>query len=90
MGLATVLLAALLTLTGCSDSDGKDRSDLRVIHSSDDAPTVNVRVGSKTPISDLDYAESSGYVEVRSGARDVVVEAIVLGGNVDVITAYWY
>jgi len=86
MGLATVLLAGLLTLTGCSDSDGTDSSDLRVIHSSVDAPTVNVRVGNKTPISDLDYAESSGYVEVRSGAREVVVEAMVLGGNVDVIT----
>jgi len=86
MGLATSLLAGLLILTGCSDSDGTDSSDLRVIHASDDAPTVNVRVGNKTPISDLDYAQSSGYVEVRSGAREVVVEAIVLGGNVDVIT----
>jgi len=83
-GFATGVLALSLIAAGCSD--GTDKSDLRVIHSSDDAPPVNVRVGKKTAISGLDYAESSGYVEVRSGTEKVIVEAIVLGGNVDAIT----
>jgi hypothetical protein len=84
LGFATGVLALSLIAAGCSD--GTDKSDLRVIHTSDDAPPVNVRVGKKTAISGLDYAESSGYVEVRSGTEKVVVEAIVLGGNVDAIT----
>jgi len=84
LGFATGVLALSLIAAGCSD--GTNKSDLRVIHTSDDAPSVNVRVGKNTAISDLDYAESSGYVEVRSGTKKVVVEAIVLGGNVDAIT----
>lgn len=83
-GLAVGVLAASLVLAACDD--GSMKSDLRVIHASDDAPTVNVNVGKKTVISDLNYAESSGYVEVRSGTRKVVVEANILGGNADVIT----
>ena len=82
LGLAVGVLAASLFLAACDNSVD---ADLRVIHASDDAPPVNVRVGKKKAISDLDYAESSGYVAVRSGTRKVVVEAIIPGGNADVI-----
>ena len=83
LGLATGILAASMLLAACDD--GSMNADLRVIHASDDAPPVNVRVGKKKLISDLDYAESSGYVAVRSGTKKVAVEAIIPGGNANVI-----
>ncbi len=82
-GLAGCLLAALLVLTSCGDD--MLSSDLRLIHASKDAPPVNLRVGNKNLITDLDYAASSGYVELRSGTRRLAVEAIIPGGNADVI-----
>ena len=82
LGLATGIIAGSLLLAACGDSRN---ADLRVIHASDDAPPVNVRVGKKKLISNLDYAESSGYVAVRSGTKKVAVEAIIPGGNANVI-----
>lgn len=62
-----------------------DYSELRVIHASKDAPPVNVRVGFKNTIKNLDHGESSGYVSVLSGSKKLAVEAIIPGGNADVI-----
>ena len=78
-GLAGGLLVSTLVLAGCGDD--MLTSDLRVIHASKDAPPVNVRVGNKNEITELDYAESSGYVSVRAGIRKLAVEAIIPGGN---------
>lgn len=83
LGLAAGILGTSLILAGCSD--GMDYSELRVIHASKDAPPVNVRVGFKNSITDLDYADSSGYVSVRSGIKKLAVEAIIPSGNADVI-----
>lgn len=83
--LAAGLVALSLTLAGCG-SDGTAVSDLRIIHASKDAPPVNVRVDNKNVITNLDYTESSGYLKVNSGFKSVAVEAIIPGGNVDVIT----
>ena len=84
LGLAAGVLGTSLLLAGCSD-DGMDYSELRVIHASKDAPPVNVRVGINNTITDLDYGMSSGYVSVRSGQKKLAVEAIIPGGNADVI-----
>lgn len=84
LGLGTVALTGALVLAGCADN--MDYSELRVIHASKDAPKVNVRVGFKNEIKDLDYADSSGYVSVRSGTRKLAVEAQIPSGNEDVIT----
>jgi len=86
-----VVLASVLTsffaIGGCSDSDEIVQfSQLRVIHTSPDAPAVNVDVGNVTAISELDYAESSGYLNVAAGSNDIIVEAIIPGGNTDVIS----
>lgn len=78
-------LAGILTLTAC-ESSSDSVSSLRVIHASPDAPPVNIEVDSTTWASDLDYAETSGYMDVSSGARDLAVEAIIPSGNADVIT----
>ena len=80
-------IASTLFIAGCAE-DEKD-ADLRVIHASPDAPPVNVQISSRTynkEISNLDYAASSGYESVRSGRRDVTVEAIIPGGNLDVLS----
>jgi len=86
-----VLLAAAVTsslvIAGCSQDD--DNSKLRVIHASPDAPAVNVMVTSGTyskEISNLDYAASSGYQDIRTGSRSITVEAIIPGGNAEVIS----
>ena len=78
------VLAGTAMITGC-DTDN-DESLLRVIHASPDAPAVNVYVDTKTAVADLDYAASSGFRGVGTGTRDIRVEAIIPGGNTDVIT----
>lgn len=78
------VIAGTTIITGC-DTDS-EKASLRVIHASPDAPAVNVYVDSKTTITDLDYAASSGFQGVGTGTRDIRVEAIIPGGNADVIT----
>jgi len=75
----------IAAVTGC-DTDLADQATLRVIHASPDAPEVNVSLDSTTRITDLDYAASSGFVRVNAGTRDITVEAIIPGGNADVIS----
>ena len=82
--LAGGLLVSMLVLAGCGDD--MLNSELRVIHASKDAPPVNVRVGIKNVINDLDYGASSGYVAVRTGVSRLAVEAILPAKNADVIT----
>ena len=80
-------IASTLVVAGCAKDE--KNADLRVIHASPDAPSVNVQISSRTynkEISNLDYAASSGYESVRSGRRDVTVEAIIPGGNLDVLS----
>lgn len=73
-------------LVGCSSDNDDEEAEVRVIHTSPDAPAVNVKLDGVTAISNLDYAESTGFAKIDAGVQDVVVEAIVPGGNLDVIT----
>ena len=89
-------ITAAFTIAGCSDTDdivltpetpqSADSAQLRVIHTSPDAPPVNVKLDTAVVVPDLDYAESSGYLAVDAGSSDIAVEAIIPGGNLDVIT----
>jgi hypothetical protein len=79
-------ISGILVLSGCNTSGDSDKSQLRVIHTSPDAPAVNVKVDRKTKIHRLDYAQSSGFGSIKSGIRDIDVEAIIPGGNADVIS----
>jgi hypothetical protein len=78
-------IAGVMALTGCSTDDA-DEAQIRVIHASPDAPAVNVLLDNNAAISNLDYAESSGYQVVGAGISDVTVEAIIPGGNQNVIS----
>ncbi len=90
------LMFAVLSLfvVGCNDNGGvvdgiytpSPRAQVRVIHASPDAPAVNVRLGDRVAISELDYGESSGYATIVSNTYDVAVEGVIPGGNADVIS----
>jgi len=74
------VLVMMLFAVGCSDEDDNNTvapspqsSKVRVIHTSYDAPAVDIRVDGTVAISDLAYGESSGYAEVPAGTRNVVV-----------------
>lgn len=83
MALVSVIAGTVL-VSGCNTE--VDTASLRMIHASPDAPAVNVSLDAKTEITDLDYAASSGFKTVDTGNRDISVEAIIPGGNQDVIT----
>ncbi len=96
----TALLGSALLLGGCGDDDDDDSpeskvGEIRVIHASPDAPPVNVlvskagladRTDGESPLDNLNFAESTGYLELDATTYDVAVEAIVPGGNLEVIS----
>ncbi|RLT94739.1 DUF4397 domain-containing protein [Ketobacter sp.] len=88
--LATLALAtsSALLLTACDDEKYDKffpKGELRVVHASPDAPPVNVLLNGKPSITDLDYAESSGFTTLRTGRYSIQVEGIIPGGNATVI-----
>jgi len=84
-----VLSSSIISLgliAGCSDDNDRETAQIRVIHASPDAPAVNVKLEGNESISNLDYAESSGYLVIDAAPQDIAVEAILPGDNSDVIT----
>lgn len=77
-GLMVLSLSSLLFAVGCdSDDNGTtpqvETSKVRLIHASYDAPGVDISVDGAVAISNLEYGESTGYVEVEAGVRNVKV-----------------
>ena len=70
LGSILMVLAAMLFAVGCSEDDNDpvaptpQNSKIRVIHTSYDAPAVDIRVDGTVAVSNLAYGESSGYAEV--------------------------
>jgi hypothetical protein len=84
-----IAIAAALTLTGCGGDGGNDdpvTGSIRVVHAAPDAPQVNVKLDGNVAISELDYAQSTGFVKIDAKSYDIAVEGIIPGGNMDVIT----
>jgi hypothetical protein len=88
-----LLLIATVGLTACgSDDDNDPTGEIRVIHASADAPEVNINLTdtasnrTETPVTNLDYAESSGFNRIDARTYDVDVEAITPTGNSTVIS----
>lgn len=80
LGSVLVVVAAILFAVGCSSDDDNNsvaptpqNSKVRVIHTSYDAPAVDIRIDGAIAISDLAYGKSSGYADVQAGTRNVVV-----------------
>jgi len=66
----TVFLA--FSFIGCSDDDN-DYATVRVIHTSYDAPAVDVYVDGSRRFSGISYGDSSGYSSVAAGNRKITV-----------------
>lgn len=91
IALATAVSGAMVGLTACNDDDDNTSKDtrgsaeIRVIHASVDAPAVDVFIDGSESISDLDYAESSGFASLFEGTYDIEVQANTPSGNVAVL-----
>lgn len=76
--LPTLLITSSLAFIGCSDDDKETQTTLvRVIHSSYDAPSVNVSIDGTNTISDLAFLSSSGYTSVNAGSRNINVSDLI-------------
>lgn len=73
--LFALLLAA--AAVGCGDSfDPAAEGRLRFVHASPDAPNVDILIDGDREVSDLEYTESSDYINVDAGSRAVRVEPV--------------
>jgi hypothetical protein len=74
-----ILLSLGLIVVGCSDDESTPMtpatgtSNIRVIHTSYDAPNVDVKVNSAVAISDLAYGKSSGYATLDARSTNITV-----------------
>lgn len=71
----TCLLTLALALVGCGSSSNVSVTRLRVVHTSPDAPQVDVLVDDKRELSNVPYKASSPYLNLISGTRNVKVNA---------------
>ena len=75
-----LVLGLAVVITGCSNDDDSNpvapvtgQANVRVLHTSYNAPAVDVWVDGSTAITDLDYGESSGYAKLDAGKYNVQV-----------------
>ncbi|MEZ9536937.1 DUF4397 domain-containing protein [Shewanella sp. 10N.286.51.B8] len=85
------LCFSLIALTACSDDDDDkivieetpniEYAQVRVIHASSDAPMVNVTADGAQLLADVDYAVSSGLLEVEASTYAITVDAKLADGT---------
>lgn len=82
-----MLLAATITWTSCDkDDDVLEYAKLQVTHTSPDAPSVDLLVdGNKVNTTGLAFANSTAYLDVLAGTRNIKVN--VAGTSTTVINA---
>lgn len=91
--LAVLATAVVLTACGSSSSGsgvvggafGAGEAFIRVVHAVDDAPRVNVYLNGDLVLENFDFRSGTAVLPIAAGTYNVRVEAIVPGGNVDVI-----
>jgi len=95
--ITAIFLTALaaMTVIGCSDDDSNPvlspsaTTSVRVIHTSYDAPAVDIAVDGAKAITSLSYGISSGYAEIGAGMRQIDVtpagatSPVVIGASLD-------
>ncbi len=77
-------LTAALGVIGL-DGLAPNKTQVRVIHASADAPKVNLWVDGGVVASGLDYQKTTGYLELDAGTYEIAVEGVIPGGNLTVI-----
>lgn len=78
-------LAAAAVMTGCSDDDKtgpNGTAQVRVVHASPDAPAVDVLVDNGVVLNGVTYKQSSDYLDVPAGTRNIKVQATAGGAVV--------
>ncbi|WP_299570044.1 DUF4397 domain-containing protein [uncultured Shewanella sp.] len=86
------LCFSLVGLTACSDDDDDNTvaavetpdityGEIRVIHAGSDAPMVNVTADGVSLLTDVDYAMSSGLLEVATATYAIGVDAKLPDGT---------
>ncbi len=90
-------MAVSILAVACSDDDSSPTSpmngmsNVRVLHTSYDAPAVDVWVNGETAIMDLAYGESSGYAALESGMVNIQVtpngmmEPVVINADLELM-----
>ena len=75
-----ILFVSFALFIGCNESDSSNpmegvtgQAGLRVLHTSYDAPDVDIKLDGSIAISSLGYGSSSGYANLSSGSYDVAV-----------------
>lgn len=95
MTIACSIAISTTLITGCGTDDtalpdsltsSTSSSLVRIIHASADAPPVDIKLDNAVAVPALDYPQSTGFVSITAGTYDVAVDAIVPGGNLEVIT----
>ncbi len=73
------LIILMFVFSACSDDDNgvdpgtESTANVRVIHTSYDAPDVDVQVDDAVAIAGLGYGASSGYASLNAGTRNIKV-----------------
>ncbi|MFC1785930.1 DUF4397 domain-containing protein [Candidatus Neomarinimicrobiota bacterium] len=74
------VLIGSLVLIGCEDNDSTTDSNMmdvktmvRVVHTSYDAPAVDVLINDQVALSNLSYGMTSGYAEIDAGTSNIKV-----------------
>ena len=82
LSLLLMTAIAMIMVVGCSDDNNNatnpftnptGTAKVRVIHTSYDAPPVDIAVDGAVAISDLEYGATSGYAELAAGSRNIMV-----------------
>jgi hypothetical protein len=86
-----LLLFSAFFVTSCSDDDNNpstpilEKANVLVVHASPDAPGVDLLVDNSIAGSNLTFPNSTGYLEVEEGTRNIKVN--VTGTSTTVINA---
>ncbi|MRX27795.1 DUF4397 domain-containing protein [Kangiella sp. HZ709] len=91
MSFKQLLLAfsSLAIVTACSDDNDLvlpvPKTNIQVVHASQDAPAVNILVNGENTIADLDFANASSRIELDAATYSVQVDGITPEDDVAVI-----
>lgn len=89
----STIIAFAALVAACDSNDGPDVTapvpaptfDFQVLHASPDAPLVNVSFNGAQTLSDVDYKQGSGQVEIVEGTYPVQVDAILPDGTTSAV-----
>ncbi len=85
----SALTAFIYACGGDNDNDDPDTNPnpdvemakIRIFHGSPDAPPVDVSLNGAVALEDVDYAVSSGFVDVEAGTSEVQIDGLLPGGE---------